>query len=182
MTDLELIKRVKDTNDSAALVELVNMHSGIYVDTVNRFSCMPGFANKVNTNDLKDDRMFDIFSWAGKYDPTRGMKFGTYVGEMIAYKCQNLLNRAPESFQFKEEIAPNNETPSADTARKDIALNEIREEVAHIGTPLFRRIFGLRFGAQPKSWREIAEIVGMTHEGVRKHFNKYLPQVKHNLS
>ncbi len=62
-----------------------------------------------------------------------------------------------------------------------MAIEEIRAEVAHIGTPLFRRIFQLRFGPKPQSWRQIARAVGMTHEGVRKHFNHYLPQVKINL-
>ena len=64
-TDLSLINKIKDFNDSNSLKELINRHSGIYLDMVNKTvsdSC--GFINK---NDILKDKDYSIYSAAIKY-------------------------------------------------------------------------------------------------------------------
>lgn len=171
MTDLELITRVKDTADSTAMTELVNRHTGIYMRMVSSFPSLP-------IHDLKADRFFNIYDFARDYDPTRGMQFGSFVGDQTRFMCLNLLKREPKSLSFNEDVAPTNDTALSEAVDKHDDMAELRERAKRVGDPKFYRVFCLRFnGNKVASWRAVAEAMGMTQEGVRKLFNRH----KHKL-
>jgi len=182
VTDLELIYAATKKQDSTAITELVNRHTGIYVSIVQKYTAYPDFVNKVNVDDLKDDKAVNIYRWAMIYDPSKGMKFGTFVGERIKHKCQNLLRRAPESVELDECIAVNNDTTTIDQVEHDSDIEEIKREADGINDPKFRRVFALRFeGNRVRSWREIGQQMGLSHEAVRKIFNKHLDVMQRHL-
>lgn len=188
MTDFELITQVREKQDSAAISELVNRHTGIYVDVVNRYSSNSYFRARGNVDDIKEDKFFNIYKWALKYDPSRPtesgkpMQFGTYVGDMTDYLCRNIMHRGTASVTFNEDTAPTNDTSVTDTAEKDSNIETILEQVKGSDSEMFKKIFKLRFcGKKPLSWRAIASRVDMSHEGVRKVYNKHIGAVREYL-
>ena len=182
MTDLDLISRIKKERDSQAVSELVNRHTGVYMTVINQYSSYPRFTHRTNVNDLRDDHTLNIYQWAQSYDPSRGMKFGTYVGQMTKFMCKGILTDGQESVEFDESISPSNDTSVTDVAEKDSDLTQIAEEVGGSDEPLFRRIFKLRFGGvRQRSWRDIGKMVGLTHEGARKCYLKHIGFVKENV-
>jgi hypothetical protein len=171
MTDLELINLATKEADSGAMTELVNRHTGIYMQTVASFPSLP-------LRDLKADRFFNIFDFARDYDPTRAMQFGSYVGDRTRYMCLNLLKREPKSIAFNEDVAPTNDTALSEAVDKHDDMTELRERAKRVGDPKFYQAFCLRFdGDKVASWRAVAKAMDMTQEGVRKLFNRH----KHKL-
>lgn len=182
MTDHELIARVKDKQDSSAITQLVEMHTGIYVNMVRKYATYADFNKKVDVKDILEDKAYNIYQFALKFDPSRGMKFGTYVAESTKYMCQGILHRGTESIQFNEEVAPNNDTSVTDIAEKDSSIEEALNQVKGSDSATFRKIFKLRFmGQKPLSWRIIASKIGMSHEGARKVYEKHIGAVKEYL-
>ena len=51
--DLQLISNVKNTNDGESLKELIDRHSGIYVDMVNKY--IPKSIEGICKEDILDD-------------------------------------------------------------------------------------------------------------------------------
>ncbi len=176
--DSVLISRVKDSADSAATLELINRHSGVYIDVISQYA----FSPKIQMPELKDDRIYNIFSWIKDFDPTRETQFGSYVGKKTRWMCLNIINRDHESVEM-DVNAPNTDMDTQGAADRHTDLAEIRGEVAKVKDPVFWKIFKLRFdGKRPRSWREIAERIDMSHEGARKHFFKHIGAVKEAMA
>ena len=91
-TDVELVSSVQEGIDaSACLREIVNRHSGIYIEMVNHY--MPESMPFVSRIDLIDDKEYNIYRAVLKYDPTRGTKFSTHLGNETKWMCLNLYNK-----------------------------------------------------------------------------------------
>jgi DNA-directed RNA polymerase sigma subunit (sigma70/sigma32) len=175
-SDIELINRVKQQNDSAALSELTNRHSGIYVKIASQYS---GFSDKISLDELKEDKQYNIYEWIIKYDSTRGMKLGTYIGEMTKYMCLTMLGKTPDYVsldQVPEVVAP---TPTLATTQSTI--NDLQHQI-NIPNDKFWPIFNARHsGDKPRTWRRIGKDMGITHEWARQIYQKYLPKVQETI-
>jgi len=173
ISDIDLINQVKTNNDSTALVELVERHTGIYQTVINRFSALP----KIPASDLREDKAFNIYSWALKYDPARNMKFGTYVGNEARFMCLNLLNRTKESVEYQPDIEiDENAIEITSQAEDHDAMDMLEDRAKSVKDPRFVTIFNLKH-RRGLSWREIGKEMGMSHEGARKIFNEYVGQL-----
>lgn len=189
-SDLQLVQRIQkaargesDSDESAAVAELVNRHTGIYINVVKKYSCYPDFVARANVDDLKDEKFLNIYQFALKYDGSREMKFGSYVGKMTGYMCANLLRRGDESVQFNENIAPSNLTSVTETADRESSIETTLEQVNESDDTLFKKIFSLRFcGNKPLSWRSIGRELGMSHEGCRKIYERHIGSVREYLN
>lgn len=174
MTDLELITRVKDGNDSTAMKELIERHTGIYMNMVSSLS-----SPQIPLTEVKDDKYFNIYQFALRFDPTRHMQFGSYVGDMTRYMCLNVLNRAPKNMTFNEEVAPTNDTEIGETVDKHDDMAELKERAKRVDDPKFYKVFCLRFsGRRVQSWRSVAKTMKMSQEGVRKLFNRHIYKLR----
>jgi hypothetical protein len=115
-------------------------------------------------------------------------EFKNYVWDMTKYMCKSLISRGVgcgsrlDGTELNEAISPSNDTPVMDTVEKDSAFDTVREEVAAIKDPLFRRIFKLRHGGNRSlSWRAIAKKTGLSHEGARKAYSKQMDSIKSHI-
>lgn len=176
--DSVLISRIKETADNAATIELINRHSGVYIDVIQQYA----FSPKIQVPELKDDRIFNIFSWIREFDSTKETEFGSYVGKKTRWMCLNIMNRDKQSVEM-DVNAPNTDMDTQGSADRHTKLAEIGTEVKKIKDPLFWKIFRLRFHEKrPRSWREISERINMSHEGARKHFIKHIGAVKEAMA
>ena len=55
-TDLHLINKVKEEGDSFSVKELIDRHSGIYVEMVNKY--LPDDMDGIMKNDVLEDKNF----------------------------------------------------------------------------------------------------------------------------
>jgi hypothetical protein len=91
LPEADLIVLVKTQQDSAAFTILAERHAGIYLSVIIRYADAYPFA--INRRDLEDDRIFNIHRFILDYDPTRGTKLSTYIGDRTDWMCKELLKR-----------------------------------------------------------------------------------------
>jgi RNA polymerase sigma factor (sigma-70 family) len=90
--DIHLINKVKSTSDNSALLELSNRHSGIYNEMVKKY-----YRHLVNTglnpDDIISDKLYVLYKSAMSFDPSKNVKFSTWVGNQARYYCLNCMNK-----------------------------------------------------------------------------------------
>lgn len=175
--DLELVNKVKLENDSTALKELVERHSGIYINTINSYS----YLRNLDRRDLIDQKMTNIYDAVLSFEPDRHTKFGTFVGQFTKWTCLELLtkNRSDKAYQEIDEKIED----------KNLSIN-FNEETSYIANRVknsederFKEIFKMRHSeGKKKTWREIGEKLGVSHECARKIYNKKLKTFTKQIS
>jgi len=181
-SDVQLISQIKEKQDSAAVLELVNRHTGIYINIIQQYAGNTTFNKKTNVADLKEENVINIYQWALSFDASKKMKFSSYVGEMTKYMCLNIMSRSPEYQPIEEETAVSNETSVIEKIERHSSIEEIQHEVKDTDSQKFQEIFKLRHnGKRPLSWREIGLKTNLSYEGARKIYNKYISSIKQNI-
>ena len=103
-TDTELTFNLKnDFEAEKSLQELVDRHSGIFLDIVNSY--IPNNSPTCHKQDIINDLQYYIYNAGLKYDENRGAKFSTFLGNETKWLCLNqhhknkkyLLAASPES-------------------------------------------------------------------------------------
>lgn len=176
MTDVELIKLVRDHNDNQAFTELATRHTGIYLSIVSKYS---GFSDKIQMAELKDDKSYNIYKWILSYNEDRGMKFGTYVGEMTKYTCLNTMNETPDKVAIEEANEPvADEVPRA----IDDTVTDLERRARQVPNSKFWPIFKARhLGEKPETWRNIGHDLGITHEWARQIYKMYISWMREEI-
>jgi len=120
LSDEELVKNIKeDRNPQDNLSELINRHSGIYLEMINGYTTKS--LNQSFRDEMLADKEYQIYASALKYNPEKGAKFSTYLGNETKWKCLNFYNknkRHPSipiqeelidffNYKFVEENSPN---------------------------------------------------------------------------
>ena len=83
-TDSKLAQKVKDDSDNEALRELINRHSGIYVQMIDRFGSKN--LTPFQKQDLMDQKDFEIYRAAQDYDEEKA-KFCTFLANRARFLC-----------------------------------------------------------------------------------------------
>lgn len=207
LPEADLIARVKGEQDSAAILALVNRHTGIYFNVVNRYAA--AYPNAIKARDLDDDKLFNIYQFVLAFDPTRGMKLSTYIGDRTDYLCKGILKRdernpiSPGTYSSTGSmpIDVDDDTYSttngghvtladeskgghvAEVANTDLAVEDILKTAHEVNDdPRFFRIWDYRHN-KGMSWRQIGTKMGISHEGCRTHiYQETLDKVKERLT
>ena len=207
--ETQLIDRVKEVSDSEALTTLVNSHTGIYVSIVDKYAQV--YPNVIKRDDLVDDRLYNLYRFILEYNPDKGTKLSTYIGDRTDYMCKGLLKKdrlnpisagtyglnGPMSLGTAGDTyttnSGNNVTIVDDstdghvveTADKDIGIEDILRAAWTLCTDKrFLEILGYRHFNTPEtclSWREIGKRMKLSHERVRLIYNENIAIVKKHL-
>lgn len=205
LPEADLIARVKVERDSAALMALVNKHTGIYFQVVNRYAAT--YPNVIKAHDMDDDKLFNIDRFICDYDPTRGLKLCGYIHDRTDYLCKTMLKRdernplSAASYTASGQAPLNDDTyPTSnggyvtledesatarvtETANRDIAVADIRRAASVVcADPRFVQILDYRHGAKEMSWRKVGEKLRLSYEQSRKIYHHNLALVKAHLS
>lgn len=95
LSEHQLVELVKTKQDSDAVSILIERHSGIYLSVIGRYCA--AYPNALNKGDLTDDRMFNMHRFIVDYDPKRGTKLSTYIGDRTDWMCRSLVTRDKEN-------------------------------------------------------------------------------------
>lgn len=188
-SDLDLIIKVKKSSDSAALVELVNRHTGIYNSIVNQY-----YNSGINIPDLMDERMINMYMMAMKYEPDHGMKFSTFVGERTRFICQKEMKKYSKNhggFDAGDGYTNDEEKPLArqqdvvvDTSSmmNQIEMNDLSKYIdGEVKDERALRIIAMRHSSPPATWRECGAALGITYERARQIYEEFCGEIKKEL-
>lgn len=207
--DLALIQRVKTEQDSEALTQLAAGTSGVYLSIVNRYASV--YPNTIRKDDLADDRLFNLYRFILDYDPTRGCKLSTYIGDRTHWMCKTLLKQDAQNpiragtygpsgaltfgtacdtytTDSGDSITLANEGSDGDVIEavdKDMRLEDVMEAAMKVEDTRFPTILTLRCFQPdrliPMTWREIGERVGCSHECARAVFNRNVAAIRKQM-
>ena len=183
--DIELvdnIKNEKNVNDS--LKQLIDRHTGIYLDIVNKYTHN---ANTLNKLDLIDEKDYNIYQTALKYKSNKGTKFPTFLGNETKWICLNKQNKAKKenkiSFEDISEIDlrsdENDKKHRLELFKKTIELSKKHEDKR------VEKIFEMRYVTGEKNkvmpWKKISQELNMSIQGCINIHNSAIEKFKLEL-
>ena len=186
LEDLELCDNIQGSvNAESSLIELVNRHSGIFYDMINRY--VPTNSDICSKDDLLSDRDYCIYSAAMKFDPTRGTKFSTFLGNETKWLCLNSYNKAKRKHcetKTPEEIDFLDKLEIYDTIDQNL-LNEIYHIIDRHPDSRVSKIFKMRYkdGDNYKllPWKKIAPCVNLSIQGCINIHDTVIKDLKNKL-
>lgn len=186
LSDLDLINKIKNKKKiGECLQELIDRHSGIYLDIVN------SYMKNCNNDSLKDEiineKEYAIYNSALKYDENRGTKFSTFLGNEAKWICLNAQNKS------KKFIAMNDNTYELDKIKDETnkskmifeeqILNEFNEELKKHPDKRIQKIFSMRYSGNKKlvPWRKISKEMNLSIQGCINIHNAALNSISKNI-
>lgn len=174
--DAELALKVKETGDNEAMMRILDSHSGIYLQKIERSlpDCYPEKQEMIN------DRLYKMWEYTNDYDPSKNMKLSTYIGQRAMWECLNIFNRSRQTeeldntleFSYEQEFENLNQEMLAEIFLLAENYNDSRA----------RKILELRFNSQkPMPWKKIAANLGLNTNTVINIHKKFLSAAKRNL-
>jgi DNA-directed RNA polymerase specialized sigma subunit len=170
LSDSDLIENIKNANNvDESLQELINRHSGIYLEMVN------AFLRNCNNDSLKDDIVSEkdliIYNSALKYDSTKGTKFSTFLGNEAKWTCLNASNKNKKFLELNDQnfdfqtLKEEKETEKEDF--KNQILNKFRKHLDIYPDKRVSKIFNMRYENVNKltPWRKISKEMDLSIQG-----------------
>ena len=171
LEDYELvdnIKKNKKTEDS--LQELIDRHTGIYLDIVNKYTQNNNLTNKL---DLIDEKAYNIYQAALKYKSDRGTKFPTFLGNETKWICLNKYNKKKKEPQMniddiKEADIMQNKNEKIKKEDLEVFGEAIQFSKKHKDARV-EKIFEMRYITGEKNkvmpWKKISKELNMSIQG-----------------
>jgi DNA-directed RNA polymerase specialized sigma subunit len=93
INDSHLVENVQENNDKSndSLTELIGRHSALCFDIYKKYSSAMA-ASGICVSEMYKERTFIIYKAAQTFDPSRKVKFSTWVGNQVRYQCLNAIN------------------------------------------------------------------------------------------
>jgi DNA-directed RNA polymerase specialized sigma subunit len=186
LSDLDLINNIKKKKKvDESLQQLIDRHSGIYLDIVN------SFMKSCNNDSLKDEIMSDkeyaIYNSALKYDDQRGAKFSTFLGNEAKWICLNASNKNKKYLELNDNTY--NFEEIKDTCNKPVVdfqeqiLKEFSDQVKNHPDKRIQKIFSMRYSGNKKlvPWRKISKTMNLSIQGCINIHNAALKSISKNI-
>jgi len=190
LSDLDLIKNLQNQVDiQNSLIELVDRHSGIYLDMVNNYASPNN--PFIDYNELIQDKEYKIYDAAIKYAPDRGAKFSTYLGNETKWMCLNLYNRNKRRPAFQSEYIEN--MPESNNMEDDTISDSIRQDLFNKVLSIIKqhpdkrveKIFEMRYIVGTKNkvmpWKQIGDQMNLSIQGCINIHNSAVEHVQQEL-
>jgi len=181
-TDISLIEKIKQENDSKSLQCLIDKHSGIYIDTVNKTIANAAFF--IDKNEILEEKDYYIYSAALKFEPERNVKFSTYLANETRWRCLNIYNKQKK---FQRESLDDNFDQCSDGSLflDEIQAQESLEMIIQMANEQkdqrIKKIIDMRYGLtynKPHGWKEVAESLKMSIQGCIDIHDKFINKIK----
>jgi RNA polymerase primary sigma factor len=170
--NLELLIAYQSENDPAVKRKLRNRVIELNLGLVRRMSIKLS-NNWQDETELYSEGCLALMDAVEKFDPERGFQFSTYATTCIRNRLYRLFknrNRGPIFLSIDEEVQAvsnsSEEITFLDDSRKTVQT--ILRELSDRERELIELRFGLDDQRKPRSYRQVAEQVGLSKERVRQ--------------
>ena len=187
LEDLQLVDNIKkDTKTEDCLQELIGRHTGIYLDIVNKYTLN---GNTTNRLDLIDEKDYNIYQAALKYEGDRGTKFPTFLGNETKWICLNKFNKRKKDPQLSIDDVKESDIlhPKKEKIKKEdleVFSEAIKLSKAHKDKRV-EKIFEMRYITGEKNkvmpWKKISEELNMSIQGCINIHNSAVEKFKIEL-
>ena len=162
--DIALINRIKKKNCNDSLIELSKLYSAVCFDMCNKYSHVLSNLG-AEFQDLIDQKDYFVYRAATSFDPTRNVKFSTWLGNFTKYQCLNAINKRKnivllDDDKLRHFIDKESEERGPSDPRN---LKDIGEYIFNILDKLkderIVKVFNLRYfsGEKKLTWQKVAK-------------------------
>tara|TARA_Y100000361_G_C11120382_1_gene322865 strand:+ start:617 stop:1222 length:606 start_codon:yes stop_codon:yes gene_type:complete len=171
LEDYQLVNNIKEDKEAEySLKELIQRHTGIYLDIVNKYTQN---ANTTNKLDLIDEKDYNIYQAALKYKSDKGTKFPTFLGNETKWICLNRNNKRKKESQVSiDDIKEGDMLDTQNEKLKNDDLEVFSEAIKLSKKHKDKRvekIFEMRYITGEKNkvmpWKKISEELKMSIQG-----------------
>lgn len=177
LSDVQLVKNIQEFECNDSLKELFKRHHKTCAKVTTFFEGSGNYPNG-----FTDEKEYLLYRAAKKFDPTRNMKFNSYLWNSVKYYCLDALkknNMIPCPNQIIENI-PSNIDTSEECNYKDM-VDEILIFLDHISDERIKKIIKQRYFSTNKSemtWKSIGKSVGVSIQGAIYLHDKFMTILK----
>ena len=167
MLELELIKSIKEQGCSGCFCRLLELHSKLFYKICNKYIYALASCG-IPRDDVYDNKNFIFLDSITTFDPTRGVKFTTWLANKTRFYCLNIMTSRKRIVNFSnEDIKKAIENKSF--SQKDD--KDVQENFAYVMFLLdnlkderIKQIFSLRYLESGKKikWKNIAFKMNMS--------------------
>lgn len=199
LSDIELINNIKsDSNSSDSLEELMDRHSGVYMQMVGKYT--RNFHDLHIFNAATEEKGMKFYTAALKFDPEKGCKFSTFIGEEARWVCLTLLDAAKKNnkrfssgeFDYNRGVDADvfcHETIEPEAFQEDnentkrAILNAFLQKIEESNDERVKKIFALRYSNEKKNvpWKIISKELGLSIQGCINIHNRTLKKIAKTL-
>jgi RNA polymerase sigma factor (sigma-70 family) len=184
LKDETLIKEVINNQCSDSLKELANRHSGMIFNIGKKYcsNC------NLNIHELNDNKYWIIFNAAKSFNPEKGSKFSTWLGNQIRFFCLNFKNKNSKLVPTEDihlEYFINNCSKLENNSNKKESINTIIDLFHQISDPNTKNAIYYRYFYNKErilNYSEIAGILKVTPQTVLNWHNKFIEFAKKKLT
>jgi hypothetical protein len=190
-SDVKLTENLKNNVEpEASLKELVDRHSGIFLDIVNNY--VPNNSPTCHKQDIIDELEYYVYNAGLKYDQTRGAKFSTFLGNEAKWLCLNQHHKNKKyllASSTESEFIFENKCVDTEDEKKphlnETLLVKIFEIIDAHPDERVRRIFKLRY-VDPEfnkltPWQKIGKELKMSIQGCINIHNSAITVIRKSL-
>lgn len=189
LSDEQLINNIrKKSQQNESLGELIDRHSGIYLDMVNAYSSAS--SPFIDRSDLIEDKNYKIYEAAIKFDKDKGAKFSTYLGNETKWLCLNTYNKNKRkplvSVDFIENIKCEEDSVDSisDTIESDL-FNKVLSIINSHPDKRVSKIFNMRYIKGEKNkvmpWKKIGKKLQLSIQGCINIHNSAVRYIQNEL-
>lgn len=186
LSDIQLIKNIKrNKNVNECLDELINRHSGIYLDIVNSF--LRNCNNDTLRDEIINDKELAIYNSALKYDEDKGTKFSTFLGNEAKWMCLNASNKNKKYVEITDHTFDFDnlkiEYDKTEQDFKDTVLGDFKIHLQNHPDKRLQKIFAMRYSGNKKltPWRKISKEMKLSIQGCINIHNSALNSISKNI-
>jgi RNA polymerase sigma factor (sigma-70 family) len=184
--DLELIQEVKCQNCSEAMKELETRHSGVCFSMIKKYYNALS-STGLDPNEVAKEKDYVMYKSILNFDPSKNIKFSTWVGNQMRFHCLNSMNKNNNSISMDNENIKNiiERKQCLETVR---SINKDNYEyifniLSQFKDKRIEEIFKMRYFSDKKvvSWSKIAKKLKISTQTVINLHNKALKFLKNKL-
>ena len=186
LSDIQLIKNIKrNKHVDQSLSELIDRHSGIYLDIVNSF--LKNCNNDTLREEIINDKELAIYNSALKYDEDKGTKFSTFLGNEAKWMCLNASNKNRKYIELNDHSYDfekiKYECNKAQQDFKDSVLKDFKVQLQNHPDKRLHKIFSMRYSGNKKltPWRKISKEMKLSIQGCINIHNAALNSISKNI-
>jgi RNA polymerase sigma factor (sigma-70 family) len=182
--DEVLIKKITTNQCSTSLNELVDRHSGMLFNIGKKY-CAPC---NLDLSELNDNKYWIVFQAASSFNPNKGSKFSTWLGNQVRFFCLNFKNKnsklVPIEDSHLEYFINCKQALEKDTNQKN-TINNIIDLFNQISDPNTKNAIYYRYFYNKErilNYSEVAKILNVTPQTVLNWHNKFINLAKKKLT
>lgn len=170
--DHQLIVDVKENNSSDSLKELELKHSGICHKMIKKYYHNM-LQSGIDPEDVIAEKTYVIYKSILNFDPSKNVKFSTWLGNQMRYHCLNSINKNNQLITMEDDAIKNIiEKNQLKITNKNIYNKEqsdlIFSILDRIKDSRIKKIFKLRYfnGKRMMSWGNIGKRLNLSTQTI----------------